>query len=153
MNPIGSAHIRRVRQELALNGITRHGLARAESCYVPDIIDPDEHIKAAILGRRAGGAAMLIATDERLIFLDRMPLIAISDEMSFKAVSTVKHYSIGPFATVELHSKEGEYVLNRVDKRAAAAFVRFIEKEIFDAIKRYTERLVLGAEAAGTLEN
>ncbi len=117
----------RVRQELSTAGITGYGLMRSESRYLPEIIHDDEHIMGAIYGRYENGSAMLIATDHRVIFLDRKPFFTTSDELTYEVVSGVLINRGGLFYTVTLHTRIADYTIHYVNAKSAQQFVKYIE--------------------------
>lgn len=121
-------HAERVRQELKQVGVTGYGLLKSESTYLPTLIHEDEHIGGAINGRTADGSVMLIATDHRIIFLDRKPLFTTMDELTYDVVSGVKLSKVGFFTSVTLHTRVTEYALKYVNINCANNFVKYIEE-------------------------
>ncbi len=66
-------HTNRIKQELKDAGLTSYGLLNSESRYLPQLIHEDEHIGGVVYGKHKNGLAMLVATDRRVIFLDKKP--------------------------------------------------------------------------------
>lgn len=121
-------HINRVRMELKVAGMTAYGLGKIESRYLPNLIHEDEHIGGVIYGQNEGGSAMLVATNKRIIFLDRKPMFTTTDELTYDVVSGLRHDSSGFLHTVVLHTRIGDYKLRYVNKNCAKRFVAYIEK-------------------------
>lgn len=122
-------HVDRVKRELAEAGITGYALHRAEGRYLPKIIHETEHIKAAVYGRTDNGSAMLIATDHRIIYLDKKPLMAICDEISYEVIAGVGiGKESGFFASVTLYTRMGNYSVRFVNPTAARKFDVFLSK-------------------------
>ena len=117
----------RIKQELRAAGATAYGLMKSESRYLPNIIHEDEHIGGVVYGQYGGGSAMLIATDHRVIFLDRKPLFTTMDELTYDVVSGVMLNKSGVFTTVILHTRVAEYTINYANSTCAAGFVKYIE--------------------------
>lgn len=131
MNPTtNGVQIRRVIEELKSVGVTRHGLAKAESRQLPSILHHDEHIGGVIYGRIEGGSsAMLLATDHRIIFLNKRPLFSTTDELTYDVVSGVKSNTAGPFTSVVLHTRITDYTFRYVNSNCAKIFIKYIEKK------------------------
>ncbi len=125
---ISQAHKHRVREELIRAGVTRYGLMKNEARHLPNLIHNDEHIESVAYGRYKNGSAMLVATDKRVIFLDRKALITIFDELTYEVVAGVTVEMHGPFANVNLHTRLGDYAVRFVNQPCATRFVDFIER-------------------------
>lgn len=119
----------RVKQELREAGVTGYGLMKAESRYLPQIIHDDEHIMGVVYGQYSGGSAMLIATDHRVIFLDRKPLFTTMDELTYDVVSGIKLNTSGPIVAVVLHTKIANYTIRYANATCANKFVEYIESK------------------------
>lgn len=120
-------HEKRIKSELIKAGVTRYGLLTLESRHLPEIIHKSEHIEAVAYGLSHNYSAMLIATDRRVIFLDRKPFFSISDEITYEMVAGIGYNIQGRFAAVTLHTRLGDYPLRFVNRKAAEKFVHYIE--------------------------
>lgn len=121
-------------QELVTAGVTSFGLSKFSAKYLPTILHPDEHIKAAIYGRyRERGARFnfsegwLIATDRRVLFLDHKPGYTNMDEIGYDSVSGVQRTTAGWFSTVTLRTRVGNYTLRFTNNTCATNFIHIIE--------------------------
>ena len=126
-------HKKRITAELKAVGMTAYGLMKTETERLPKIIHQNEHIGGVAYGHTTGdkiGSAMLIATDNRIIFLDVKPFFTTMDEIAYRVVSGVKLNKAGPFAGVVLHTKIRDYGLRFVNTKCAKVFVKFIETYI-----------------------
>ncbi len=121
-------HIARVHQELKEVGVTPYGFMKLSTRYVPNVIGLDERIGGAVYGWAPTGSSILIATDRRIIFIDRKPFFTSSDELTYDVVSGVKIHTAGPFCTVVLHTRLRDFRLKYVNENCAAIFVKFIEQ-------------------------
>lgn len=120
-------HKNRIRSELRKAGVTPWGLLLSESRYLPQVIHPDEHIGGVVYGRHEAGTVMLIATDRRVIFLDKKPLFINEDDLTYDVVSGVSFGHAGIGSTVALHTRIKDYTIRTLNSRAAERFVQFIE--------------------------
>lgn len=120
-------HYERVLQELRDLGVTRFALMRAEARYLPRLIHADEHIKGVVYGRHQEGHAMLVATDKRIIFLDKKPLFINADEMTYFIVSGIRFTRAAMSCTVTLHTRVKDFSIRTFNAKCAEAFVEYIE--------------------------
>jgi len=120
-------HPDRIRQELKDLGVSKLALSTMESHYLPKVIHDDEPIGGVVYGFHADGFVMLVATDRRIIFLDRKPLFTNEDEVNYRVVSGVNLSHAGLGTTVVLHTRIKDYSLVTFNKKCAEGFVDFIE--------------------------
>lgn len=130
-------HVERVKKELRDAGIAGISMARLSSGYVPKVIHSDEHIRAAVYGHRreAKGifgyeVGLLIATDQRVLYIVHRPGFTTLDEMQYDLVSGVSLVNAGLFASITLHTSIANYVLSFVRPKSANHFVTTIEKTL-----------------------
>ncbi len=128
----------RVKQELREAGVTGYGLMKSESRYLPQIIHEDEHIMGVVYGQYGGGSAMLVATDHRVIFLDRKPLFMTMDELTYDVVSGVKLNKSGFIVTVVLHTRIADYTIRYANRKCADTFVEYIESRRLERVEKVT---------------
>lgn len=121
-------HRARVRSELKQVSISSFGLLRSEARYLPEIIYDDETIGGAIYGIDQNGWCMLVATEKRVIYLDKKPFFITKDIITYDVVSGVQSNVVGPFSTVTLNTRSGGYSLRFVNAGAASTFASYIEK-------------------------
>ena len=119
---------RRIKRELLDAGVTFYGLLKAESRYLPKILHDNEHIEAVIYGQHNASSAMLIATDERIIYLDKKPMVEMFDEISYEVISGIEFDIHTFFGSVVLHTPVKNYYFRYVNLRCAEKFARHIEK-------------------------
>lgn len=125
-------HTVRVMQDLQNHGVTRLGLRRMSSRFLPRMIHADEPIGGVVYGRGDEGSVMLVATDRRVIFLDRKPLFVSEDEVTYDVVSGVS-YGHGLFAsTLTLHTRIRDYTVHTFNQGCAEEFVRYIESRCLE---------------------
>jgi PH (Pleckstrin Homology) domain-containing protein len=123
-------HLARIANDLKKLGVSKFGLMMAESKYLPKIIQSDEPITGVVYGHHEDGYAMLVATDRRVIFLDKKPLFTNQDDIDYGVVSGVSN-GHGTFAnTVTLHTRVKDYAIKTHNRKCALGFVRFIENLI-----------------------
>lgn len=121
-------HTDRIRTELIAAGATRYTLLVGEARRLPDIIHKNEHIGGIVYGRTDNGPAMLVATDQRVIYVDSKLLYNRADEIGYDVVSGVSHNKQGRYSGIVLHTRLGDFKFKFVRSIMAGRFVRFIEK-------------------------
>ncbi len=121
------SHKDRIRQELKEAGATHYALMRAESRYLAQIIHLDEHIGGVVYGRIEGEFSMLVATNKRVLFLQKMALYTTTDELTYDVVSGVKSNDVGLFSSVTLHTRINDYAIRFANTKCVHRFVNYIE--------------------------
>lgn len=120
---------KRIRRELIDAGVSVYGLLKSESRYLPKVMHDDEHIEAAVYGQHNSSSAMLVATDERIIYLDKKPMAEFFDEVSYEVVSGIEFDIHLFFAAVVLHTPVRNYDFKFVNMHCAEKFARLIEAQ------------------------
>lgn len=124
-------HQQRIRQELADAGMTSYyGQYKMSSRHLPKVIAEDEHIKGVVYGHAGIGLAMLVATDRRIIYLERRPFFTSMDDISYDMVAGVTYRDAGIFPFVELYTRMGDYTLSYVSPVPASRFAKYIEDRL-----------------------
>lgn len=132
----------RIREELKAVGVTAFGMAKFASHFLPNVLHENEHIMGAVYGRYATGAGlqqwnegMLIATQRRIIFLDRKPGFEIMDELTYDVVSGMQKSYAWPFASITLHTRIANYTLRFANKACIDSFMRYVEERRVESTK------------------
>lgn len=121
--------VERVRAELKAAGAVAYDLWLPETRFLPRIIHADEHVMGTVYGRYKGGRGVLVATDQRVIFLDKKPGWMRCNELTFAVIGGVTRTRIGPVGTVVLHTRLGDYSLRTFNQKNAENFVDYIETQ------------------------
>lgn len=119
----------KINDMLKVVGVTKLGLLTPESKVLVDVLHDDEIIGGVVYGKYTGGLAWLVATNKRIIFIDKKPFFTATDELSYDIVSGVKSSKGGMFASVILHTRLGDYTVSYVNIRCAKIFINFIENK------------------------
>ncbi len=120
-------HTERVRKQLQEAGLGSFTVLRAECRFLPSIIYHDEKIGAAVYGLGPDGWCLVVATDKRVIYLDKKPFFVTKDILTYDIVSGVTSNQLGMFASVTLLTRGKQYALRFVNTSAAATFTQYIE--------------------------
>ena len=103
-------------------------MSTSEVHYLPKVIHPNENIIGAVYGHSRNGFAIILATDKRIIFLDKKPLYVVEDEITYGVVSGVSFGHAGIGSTVILHTRIKDYKFQTLNKQCAKGFVKAIEE-------------------------
>lgn len=124
---ISNEHYERVRNELRAVGVSSIAMSSEECISLPELIHSDEHIGGVVYGFHHDGFAMLVATDQRVLFYDKKPLFDNMDDIKYGVVSGVSFGHAGIGSTVTLHTKIKDYKLRTFNQKCALNFTRYIE--------------------------
>lgn len=121
-------HHARVVQELKLLGASWYGQTMMEARYLPRIIHPDEHLEGVVYGWQEAGIVMMVATDRRVLFVDKKPLYARDDEISYLSVRGVRSAYKLFVVTVTLHTQMDDFAVTTLNHKCVTHFVRSIQR-------------------------
>ena len=124
-----SNSVRDINSELKAVGVKTMGLIAPESKLLSKLLNDNEKIMGVVYGKYTGGLAWLVATNLRVIFIDRKLFFSSTDEISYDVVSGVKLNRAGAFSSVILHTRMGDYNITYVSPEAADIFVKYIENQ------------------------
>ncbi|HEY5806058.1 MAG TPA: PH domain-containing protein [Candidatus Saccharimonadales bacterium] len=127
-------HAERIKQELREAGVGWFGFMKFGIRYLHKLIHPDEHIHGIVFGRYRAmpgvlswEEGMLVATDRRVLFVDRKPGFLRVDDIAYDVVAGVEVSKAGMFSGVTLFTKLGDFPLRFVKSVCAEKFVRYVE--------------------------
>lgn len=126
------AHNLRIMNQLKKLGMKKYGMLRYASRYLPNLIHKDETLHGIVQGWSTMGSALLVATDRRVIFLDKKPFFTNFDEISFEVVSGVSYSKAGLLSTVTLHTRIKDYAVRTTNQECALKFIDYIETHCLD---------------------
>lgn len=131
------AHAQRVKRELQAAGVTGWGMIKFAMNYLPKIIGRNEHIEGIAYGRYTIGnekastnweEGTLVATNHRVIFLDKKPGFIRQEDIPYDEVSGVTSLKAWRFSAITLLSKVGSFSLRYVSNRCADKFINYVEQ-------------------------
>lgn len=119
---------RNIQKELRALNVSPVGIWRFAARYLPYILHADEQIGGIVYGRNdQDGSVMLIATDRRVIYINKKPLFLDEDEITYDVVSGINFTKAGLGCSVVLHTRIKNFVVHTVNRKAATRFVEYIE--------------------------
>lgn len=123
-------HAARITADLKKVGVSRYGLLKSETAELPNIIAKDEVIYGCIYGQYGQGSGMIVATDRRVIFLDKKPMHLLLEEMTFDKIIDIGADWQPLFSRVTINGRADKYVFRYVNTRCAHIFVNYLEAAV-----------------------
>ena len=118
---------KRINSELRQSGVTSYGQHKLVTRSLPNIIRDDENIHGVVYGWSKNGFAMLVATNNRIIYLLRGLLTSSVDELGYDVVSGIRTKSQGVITVLVLHTRIGDYRLTNINNNCARIFIAYVE--------------------------
>ena len=125
--------------ELKTLGAVQYNLLLPETKAIPTVLKSNEKILGLVYGRykqeKKGlvSRGVLLATDRRLILLNKKFMFKQSEEIGYQVISGVDYSRIAFASTVTLHTRLGDIHIRTFNPRCAKIFVAAIEHMIFPA--------------------
>lgn len=126
------SHKQRIIDELKALGVSRFGMMRAAIRSLPGLLHHGEHINGIVYGQHKDGSAILVATDRRLLFVEKKLFYQRADDLSYDVVSGVNYGQVSLVATITLHTRTGDFTIRTLNLKCAKKFVDFIEARCLD---------------------
>jgi general stress protein 26 len=120
-------HLKRIQDELKAAGAGVIARRTPESHELAKLIHHNEHIGGVVYGTYTGGLAWLVATDQRMIFLDRKPFFSTHDELTYDIVFGTTSTRAGLFVTMILHTRIHDYSISFVNPTSARIFMKYVD--------------------------
>ena len=130
-------HKDQIRADLRSHGADKYDLLLPETHELANVIHENERIIGIVYGKyvqdsgKRFGRGALVATDMRILLLDKKPLFERCDEISYKVISAVSYAHAGFAGTVVLHTRMGDITIRTLNKMCAKYFIEAIEAKIF----------------------
>lgn len=121
-------------------GANRYDLWLPETHSLAKIINENEQMLGIVYGKfvqdlgtkQLQGRGALVATDSRVILIDRKPLYISSDEFSYTVISGINYRHVGVNGTIVLHTRLGNITMSTLNRKCATLFTKAIEQKIFN---------------------
>jgi hypothetical protein len=100
---------RSVAAQLKKIGFNQHAWGRAEVRELPSIILPDEEIFECVNGTYEGGFALLVATDVRVLLVDKKPFNYLTvEDLRFDMINEIdyNHRAVGAYVDISTGNRD-----------------------------------------------
>lgn len=142
--------LRHVEEQLAQLGCKFRFFARAEVRELPHILMPDETILCAINGRYANGGALLVATNHRLLLIDKKPLFLAVEDIRFDMIAEVDFNARLLSSTARIITPTRELTFTSYNQTRLRELVGNLQARIIELRERYIHRQFVPGVVAGT---
>lgn len=113
-------------------GIGWWGIHRSETKHLNKLLHPNESVGGAICGSNKSGNVMLVATDRRVIFIDRKPFFSKAEDISYEAIGGITFEWMGFTGLVILHTKLGDIKIKTYGRTSADIFHNYIDQRCIE---------------------
>lgn len=104
---------------------------RKEISYLPEIIREGETIQAVISGMYDGNTWLIVATDQRLLFLDKGLLYGLKQiEMPLSEIQTIQHKTGIVFGELLITTAGGAKKIEKLWKKGTERFAALLSEQI-----------------------
>ena len=103
---------------------------RGEASELSQILLPQEMMQVAVMGRYAGGFAMLVASDQRLLLIDKKPLYLTLEDIRYDMVAEVDYRHQLIDATVNICTLNKELRFTSTKKPTLRMLTSFIQQRV-----------------------
>jgi hypothetical protein len=136
LNGLLRIHRERINSRLRELGADAFDLALPETMTLPLVLRPNEQVTGIVYGRykETGGPVgrgALVATENRVLLVDRKILSMRCDEIDHGALTAISYNKVGPVTTITLHSRFGDISIRTFNWRCAQSFIADMESVIF----------------------
>ena len=145
--PVSKELLQQVKASLRRRGAVAYDMWLPETHYLPHLLHKGENIMGSVFGRysltrdNSVGRAALVATDHRVLFLNKKPLFMQVDELSFSIIGGVTFTSVLIMGFVTLHTRLGDFKLRTFNLKNAANFVDYVETKCLQQISESSDKL------------
>ena len=131
-------HTAYIKRRLRKLGAVQYDLMLPETNVLPLVVHPDEVVEGIVYGKYrqdsvppVSGRGLMVATDMRILLVDRKPFYMKCNEISYAVISAVSYSRVGAAGTVVLHTRLGNISIRTFNEDCAQNFVQAIESRIF----------------------
>lgn len=105
-------------------------LARKEIKELPKILQPTENVELLIQGQYNGGTGVLVATNSRLIFIDKGFFSLKVEDFGYDKITSVQ-YDLGMmFGSLTILASSNKAVIDYMDKTQTRVFGEFVRNKL-----------------------
>lgn len=126
-----------IKQQLIKLGAVHYDLLLPETRTLHKLVRKDEKIKGVVYGRyhqtngSAVGRGVLVATDRRVMLVDKKPLFVRCDEIDYRALESVTYTKIAIAGSVSLRTDMGKIIVRTFNQACARNFIKAVEDGIY----------------------
>jgi len=100
---------------------------------LPSILWQDEVAKKAYVAFEAGSPGLLVATDKRLIFVDKKLFGGTVEDFAYRRIVSVQYSADAMFGKLTVSTAAGDATFERIGRDYIASFARLIQEQVGNA--------------------
>jgi hypothetical protein len=130
-------HAKQVEDDIKRAGADTYDMLLPETHVLASLIHPTERIIGIVYGRYKQasqaqiGKGALVATTDRVLLIDKKPMFARSEELTYFVISGVSYSRAGFAGTVTLHTRMGDISVRTMNRACAESFIEAVEAMLF----------------------
>ncbi len=124
--------LQEVEARLANAGLKNRYWGRAEVRELTSIILPDEAVFHAVNGRHEGGNALLVATDRRLLLIDKKPMFLNLQDVRYDSIAEVDYFARLLDATVAIRTVNKMLKFRTMRQNALRRLTTAVQEAVMD---------------------
>ena len=133
-------NLRNVDAQLEAVGHKNKFFGRPEVAELCHILAPNEVIQHAVMGKYEGGFALLIATDHRILLIDKKPWFLTMEDICYDLISEIDFYSRLIDATALIVSINKQLSFISLRKSRLRELVRYVQHRVM-GIRNHLEQV------------
>jgi len=124
--------LKEVEQKLAELGHHNRYLARAEVYELPHILSDNEEILAVVTGYYQNGFALLVATNYRMLLIDKKPFFLNMEDTRYDMISEVDYSNHLLDAAISIRTINKTMVFKSIRQRKLRMICNFIQQKVME---------------------
>mgnify|MGYP001792859115 CR=1 FL=1 len=144
------AHASVINAQLSKLGVRPTRWFRAELRELEHILHENEEIKSFATGRYFGGLAILVATDHRLILVDKKPMFLSVEDIRYDMISEINYSSrlLNSHITVFTINKQHSFMSSFKNRNQLRHLTYFVQQRILILHQNMTFQNNVGSDAS-----
>lgn len=129
--------LQEVENQLKRIGVSFRFWGRTEMLELRNILIPGEKIQACINGRWVGGFAMLCATDQRILLIDKKPMYLALEDIRYDMISEVDYSYRLLNATVRICTPNKDLAFLGWNTTALRALANYVQQRVMEVRQQH----------------
>jgi len=124
------ANMLEVRRQLHKAGFTNNYWGWSAIRQLPSLLDSDEVIERVATGMYVGGHAIVLATNKRMLILDKKPMSFRAEDIHYEMISEIEHY-LGPLtAKLRIHCLSNDFEITSLRYSNIQSFAIYVDQKV-----------------------
>lgn len=124
--------LRQVEEQLERLGCNFKYVGRAEIRELPAILMPEEQIAGAVNGRYSGGGALLVATNFRLLLIDRKPFFLTIEDIRFDMIAEIDFNARLLNSSAVVITPARKLIFSSIGQQRLRAIVTYLQQKVME---------------------